>query len=239
MKQPDRKDMFRYILIVLVILLLLVSTYLLIHNLRQSYRLQKQESELEALNIYVQTLNEKLKSYELGTEQGVTIPKTLQIRELLDSYLKHRDTQHPGLDSNINTEELREDLENFQLRHRFIPNLIPVKDKYIISKSFTENHQGIDFAAQMGAEVVAAASGVIKSVYEDKYFGNVIVIDHLNHHLTFYAHLARTFYQEGYFVEKGQTIGLVGSSGFSKYPHLHFEIFYRGENINPEEINQQ
>ncbi|MBW6516655.1 MAG: M23 family metallopeptidase [Candidatus Cloacimonetes bacterium] len=228
--------MFKTVLIILVILLLILSVYLLVVNNKQSIKITQQESDIEALNVYVQSLNDKLKNYEQDSEIGVAIPKTQQIRDLLDNYLRDRNKRDSGIDISISTEELREDLEEFQLRQRFIPNQIPIKKDFVVSQSFSENHKGIDYAAQLGAEVVAAASGVIKSNYEDKYFGNVIIIDHLNHYITFYAHLARTFHQEGFFVEKGQVIGLVGSTGFSKYPHLHYEVIYRGENFNPEDL---
>jgi murein DD-endopeptidase MepM/ murein hydrolase activator NlpD len=91
-------------------------------------------------------------------------------------------------------------------------------------------------AASLGAEIVAAGSGVVNSVYEDRYFGNVVVIDHLNSYLTFYGHMARVFHEPGYFVQKGEAIGLVGNTGFSTHPHLHFEVIFQGDNINPAEL---
>lgn len=226
-------------LTVIGLLLLIATVFMIITNQRQSVRLRRQEQEIEALTIYVQSLQEKIKAYEQEEIRGVEIPKTQQIRELLDSYLRERNQFDSVIDPRITTEELRNDLEDFRMEQRFVPNRFPILDEYVISQRYTDTHKGIDLAAPLGTEVVSAAAGVIKSVYEDKYFGNVIVIDHLNHYLTFYAHLARVFHQHGFFVEKGQTIGLVGSTGFSKHPHLHFEVFYRGKNINPEEMRSR
>ncbi len=231
--------MLKSILGIIIILLLVSVIYLLIVNHQQSVNLDKQAAEIEALNRYSQMLNDKVRNMELEGSIGIEHPRSQQINELLRNFLRERDNQTIGVESGISTEELRKDLEEFQLKQRFIPNLNPIHDQYVISQSFKEEHPALDYAAPLGTEVVAAASGVIKSSYEDKYFGNVIIIDHLNHYMTLYAHLARTFHQEGFFVEKGQAIGLVGSTGFSKYPHLHYEIIYRGENINPEEIVEQ
>jgi murein DD-endopeptidase MepM/ murein hydrolase activator NlpD len=224
--------MFKTILIV-TILLLILSVYLLVVNQGQSARLMKQKNEIEALTNYVQNLQDKLNTCEQERQEGVEIPKSLQIRELLDSYLRERETQRPDSEPVITTEELRQDLEEFRMKQRFIPNSSPILDDYVISQGFTPTHKGVDLAAPLGTEIVAAGSGVIKSVYEDKYFGNVMVIDHLNHYLTFYAHLARIFHLQNFFVEKGQTIGLVGNTGLSTNPHLHFEVIYRGKNIDP------
>ncbi len=230
--------MFKKILIILGIIFFLTTLYLLIVNQRQTRRLVRQEDEIEALTNYVQTLQDKTRSYEQERQEGIEIPKSLQIRELLDSYMRERETRNNDPDPDISTEELRQDLQDYRLSQKFIPNLKPLSGEYVISQKFTEDHKGIDIAAPLGAEVVAAGSGVIKSVYEDKYFGNVVVIDHLNHYLTFYAHLARTFHEQGYFVDKGQTIGLVGSTGFSTHPHLHFEIIHRAENIDPLTVSE-
>lgn len=221
--------------IIICILLLMVLIYLIMLNQNYAYRISKQYQEIEALTNYTERLQEVLKDYQTEKEE-VEIPKTLKIRELLDSYLSERSQQQLLPDNAISTEELRQDLSDFQLKQRFIPNIVPIKGSYVVSKKFSANHKAVDFASSLGIEVVASASGVVKSVYEDKYFGNVIVIDHLNHYVTFYAHLTRIFPQQGFFVEKGETIGLVGSSGFSTNPHLHYEVLLRGNNIDPAEL---
>jgi murein DD-endopeptidase MepM/ murein hydrolase activator NlpD len=61
------------------------------------------------------------------------------------------------------------------------------------------------------------------------------MIDHLNEYATLYAHLATTFFEGKSTVEKGETIALVGNTGNSSAPHLHYEIMLEGNNVNPEE----
>jgi len=94
-------------------------------------------------------------------------------------------------------------------------------------------HNGIDIAASHGSNVVAADSGtVITSAYSGGY-GNYIVISHGNGITTLYAHLSSRKVSAGTSVAKGQLIGLIGSTGVSTGPHLHFEVSVNGSRINP------
>jgi len=94
-------------------------------------------------------------------------------------------------------------------------------------------HSGIDIAASHGTSVVAADSGtVITSTYNSSY-GNYVVISHGNGMTTLYAHLSSRSVSQGATVSRGQQIGLIGSTGISTGPHLHFEVSVNGSRINP------
>jgi len=94
-------------------------------------------------------------------------------------------------------------------------------------------HSGIDIGASHGANVVAADSGtVITSTFNSSY-GNYIVISHGNGIATLYAHLSSRQVSVGAEVTKGQVIGLIGSTGISTGPHLHFEVHVNGSRVNP------
>jgi len=94
-------------------------------------------------------------------------------------------------------------------------------------------HSGVDFAASHGTSVSAADSGtVIISGYNSSY-GNYVVIDHGNGMTTLYAHLSSRSVGVGSSVSRGQQVGLVGSTGVSTGPHLHFEVSINGTRINP------
>ena len=94
-------------------------------------------------------------------------------------------------------------------------------------------HNGVDFYASHGAVVVAADSGtVITSTYNSSY-GNYVVIAHGGGMTTLYAHLSSRSVSVGDGVSKGQQVGLVGSTGISTGPHLHFEVSVNGTRINP------
>jgi len=94
-------------------------------------------------------------------------------------------------------------------------------------------HTGIDIPARHGASVVAADTGtVLTSAYNSTY-GNYIVISHGNGVTTLYAHLSSRRVSENATVTKGQVIGLIGSTGISTGPHLHFEVSINGSRVNP------
>jgi murein DD-endopeptidase MepM/ murein hydrolase activator NlpD len=94
-------------------------------------------------------------------------------------------------------------------------------------------HPGIDIAARTGTPFVAAASGtVIQACYSGGY-GNMILINHGNGAVTRYGHASKLMVSAGQHVEKGQTVGLVGSTGYSTGPHLHFEVIINGQTVNP------
>lgn len=86
-------------------------------------------------------------------------------------------------------------------------------------------HGGIDIAAPVGTPILAAASGVIEyATWNDGGYGNMIDIRHADGTITRYAHMNELYVKEGQTVSQGQTIGAMGSTGFSTGPHLHFEI---------------
>jgi len=97
-------------------------------------------------------------------------------------------------------------------------------------------HDGHDFSAPIGAHVFSTANGrVIKSKYLGS-FGNYIEIDHGNGYATIYGHLSSRNVKKGEKVYRGQKIGEVGNTGRSTAPHLHYEIKYNNQAIDPSQF---
>jgi murein DD-endopeptidase MepM/ murein hydrolase activator NlpD len=94
-------------------------------------------------------------------------------------------------------------------------------------------HQGVDVAAPMGAPVRAAFGGMVLYAGWFGGYGKLVVIDHGDGFSTLYGHLSAIDVAPGQQVTRGQVIGVVGSTGYSTGPHLHFEIRQRGKPINP------
>ena len=94
-------------------------------------------------------------------------------------------------------------------------------------------HNGIDIAAPLGTEVMAARAGIIKTVDYNEICGNYITISHENNYETVYCHLKKIFVQLNQQVQSGMIIGEVGTTGMSTGPHLHFEIRSKGAPKDP------
>ncbi len=96
-----------------------------------------------------------------------------------------------------------------------------------------EMHKGIDFAGQMGGQVIAVAKGVVTFAGTRYGYGKVIDINHGNGYTTRYGHNSNLLVSVGDTVEKGFQIAEIGSSGRSTGPHVHFEVLKDGRQVNP------
>ena len=105
----------------------------------------------------------------------------------------------------------------------------PITGKYTM-------HGGVDIGASAGSEIKAAMAGTVRRSTSDSTSGNYIILDHNESLATMYAHCQELLVKEGERVEKGQVIALVGSTGMSTGPHLHFEVRLNGVKLNPEWI---
>jgi murein DD-endopeptidase MepM/ murein hydrolase activator NlpD len=121
-----------------------------------------------------------------------------------------------------------------------IPSLSPVDGAVVAgfgyrTSPWPEFHKGVDLAADYGAQVRAAAAGTVVSAgWDPGGFGIKVDIDHGNGYHTWYAHLSRVEVTPGEHLAKGQPIAFVGSTGESTGPHLHYQVMYDGNPINPE-----
>ena len=97
-----------------------------------------------------------------------------------------------------------------------------------------ENHGGQDFATDIGVPVYSTGDGVVvQAEFTSNGYGNQIVIDHGYGYQTRYAHLSVITVVAGMHIKRGEQIGNVGTTGKSTGPHLHYEVVYRGDRVNP------
>lgn len=96
-----------------------------------------------------------------------------------------------------------------------------------------EMHKGIDFAGQMGSDIVATAAGVVTWAGKRYGYGQLVEINHGNGYSTRYGHCKQILVKVGDKIEPGQKIALMGSSGRSTGPHVHYEVLKNGRQINP------
>ncbi len=151
----------------------------------------------------------------------------------LDARIKARELQLSVLKEIINKDELARGMRplgwpvaNGWLSSQFGYRLSPFSGR-------REYHAGVDIAGVEGTPVYAVASGVIKYAREFRHYGNMIEIDHGNHYSTRYGHNQINLVAEGQTVRQGDVIALLGGTGRSTGPHLHFEVLKGGRQINP------
>ena len=97
-------------------------------------------------------------------------------------------------------------------------------------------HTGLDFQAEKGTPILAAAGGVVVVDEFHPAYGNMIEIDHGNNLVTRYAHASKTFVKKGDLIKRGRIIAEVGSTGRSTGAHLHFEVLVQGIPQDPQKF---
>lgn len=135
------------------------------------------------------------------------------------------------------------ELEELEALERSLPSLWPARGVFTSGYGWRRNplgrqwrfHSGIDVGAQRGEPIYAAAQGKVITAGWSGGYGRHIEIDHGFGIVTLYGHCNRLLVQVGDVVRRGQRIGLVGSTGRSTGPHLHFEVHLDGTAVDPME----
>ena len=113
-------------------------------------------------------------------------------------------------------------------------------DQVYVSSNFGQRwgrlHRGVDLALAQGSAIYAADDGKVYFSGCCGSYGNLVKIDHGNGMQTYYAHCSELLVSEGTQVERGDKIALVGSTGNSTGPHLHFEVIINGNLANPADF---
>lgn len=135
----------------------------------------------------------------------------------------------------------------FKKSNQNVPNISPIHSSELIKKSSgygirthpitkaTKMHTGVDLVARLGTKVMATADGkVVKIEHKSSGYGNNIILKHANGFKTRYAQLQDIKVEIGQKVNQKDIIGTVGSSGTSTGPHLHYEIEFNGNKVDPE-----
>jgi len=96
-----------------------------------------------------------------------------------------------------------------------------------------EFHSGLDIANKSGKEIIATANGRISYAARKMYIGNLVVIDHGHGRITKFGHLKKILVKRGQKVKRGDVIGLIGNTGRSTGPHVHYEVRINGTPVDP------
>lgn len=123
--------------------------------------------------------------------------------------------------------------------------VMPLKDARITSRfGYRTNpvsgnygfHTGLDLAAEEGTPISATFYGRVAETGESDVWGKYVLMEHSDGFETYYCHLSEIYAEENAVIRQGETIGLVGSTGWSTGPHLHFEIRINGVRVDPEKL---
>lgn len=126
-------------------------------------------------------------------------------------------------------------MDRIPLRYERISSPFDLKRVHPITRR-VRPHEGVDFAAPIGREVWSAGDGVVLFAGSQTGYGKIVIIQHEHGYETRYAHLHRYFVREGERVKRRQKIGLVGNTGFSTGPHLHYEVRIFGTPHDPLKV---
>lgn len=171
-----------------------------------------------------------------GPETPGVAPAASDITLMLDrleSRLLIRDAQMGALENLIMQRELRAQI---------LPEGRPVKRGFISSYYGDRQdpltghgafHTGLDFAGNLNDPVVSVGAGIVTFVGEQPGYGAVVEVTHGDGYVTRYAHNGRIVVKQGDTVQRGQTVAMMGSSGRSTGPHVHFEVLRAGRPVNP------
>ncbi len=123
------------------------------------------------------------------------------------------------------------------------PDSWPLAERGFVTQGLLEDagraHPGLDIAIPTGSYIRASGAGRVMDVGEDPTYGKYVRIDHDNGYETLYGHASDTSVELGEEVRKNEVIALSGSTGESTAPHLHFEILFEGEPVDPLELVRQ
>jgi murein DD-endopeptidase MepM/ murein hydrolase activator NlpD len=161
------------------------------------------------------------------------LPDLSKMLDAVEQKLQTRDSQLLALENVILSRSLNQAIR---------PDGRPVVEGYISSyygerqdpfSGHEAMHKGVDFAGVMGSQVVSVAAGVVTRAEGQAGYGNLVEINHGNGFVTRYGHNQKVLVGVGDTVVRGQSIALMGSTGRSTGPHVHFEVLRNGRHVNP------
>jgi murein DD-endopeptidase MepM/ murein hydrolase activator NlpD len=182
----------------------------------------------------------KYKDLEIYKNTGGSMISTSKRLDKLKSQLT---IQSKSLDTIVNQ------LQNKEKMYASIPSIKPVREDklkrsiHLLSgfgwrihpiHRVRKMHTGIDFTSPTGTPIYATGDGTIVRVqHERRGYGLNVIIDHGYGYKTLYAHMSKSLVKKGQKIKKGEKIGLVGTTGTSTAPHLHYEVMRFGKKVNP------
>ncbi len=215
-----------------------ISTLIAVNNITNVKRLQAgQKLIIPSMDGMFYTVQKNDTLETISTKFEITMEKLLDVNDLATSTLTEGEQLFiPG--AKLSTNELKKALGELFVSPLTVSWRLTSKfgnrpDPFTGVKSY---HTGIDMAAPLKTAVKASADGKVSVCSYSPVYGNYVIITHDNGYQTLYAHLYAATVKKGQVVTQGTKIGLLGNTGYSTGPHLHFSVYKNGKLINPFEV---
>lgn len=215
-----------------------ISTLIAVNNISNARKLQVGEVlKIPSTDGVIHTVAKNESLTGIATKYGVAVETLLDVNDLSTSVLQAgQNIFIPG--ARLDSYSLKMALgELFKC---------PITAKWRLSSPYgyradpftgvRKFHTGMDLAAPTGTPVKATLDGKVVAVSFNQVYGNYVIISHINGYQSLYAHLHTTNVKVGQRLNQGEKLGLVGNTGYSTGPHLHFTVYKNGKLVNPQEL---
>ena len=172
--------------------------------------------------------------------ESVSVPDFMQQFDELSRQIDNRSEQLGVLESMLMSRSLQEQVlpAGRPIRKGWISSYYGLRNDPFTGKR--EHHDGVDLAGKEGSKVIAVASGVVTWSSDRSGYGNLVEVNHGNGYVTRYGHNKTILVNVGDKIAKGEDLALMGSTGRSTGPHVHFEVLHNGRSKDPVKfINAQ
>ncbi|MEO1068051.1 MAG: M23 family metallopeptidase [Cyanobacteria bacterium J06638_6] len=212
-------------------------------------------TEINAIGAEIEVLKDRAGLPEDGTAEGVVPGSNVEIPPKggvaqaapAEAMFDRARRELPDLESALSRSikpALEETLASEAEQAAAFPNGKPIAGEVSVSSEFGlrpnpfggrsyEMHEGIDFVGPVGRPILATAEGVVVAADYNGGYGNHVKIDHSYNYETLYAHMSEIKVKIGDRVKRGDVLGLLGSTGRSSGPHLHYSVYRNGQAVNP------
>ena len=231
-----------FIIFMICLSVLLYKSGVIAAKLQMLYIVKIENEKLVIENKQLRQITEKFGEIEsmytylskLANPPSTAHPKLISdsmVTENKKSNIVELDSFNVSQNANSNISLSKNDINS-------IPNILPV-DGWVTRQFHKTNdsspsyHQGVDFAATLGTAIKATGPGIVEDVQIDPYLGLLITINHENGFTSKYGHCSQVLIAVRDRIKRGQIIALVGNTGRSTAPHLHYELLKNGVNVDP------
>lgn len=240
---------------IIVLLLILLNTYLIAYTPLKEFipgypssdmmrsiqnnaiQVSELEEQIQVRDNYIYGLK-RILSGEVNDSLNLSMLKTSDTSKTKTKYNFKPSTEDSLLRNLVENEDkfslsIQSDEQNLDLKKMIF--FSPVKGVITNKFNASKKHFGIDLVAKPNEMVMSALDGFVIASHYSLETGNVVIIQHKDNIITVYKHLSRILKSQGSQVKAGEAIGVLGNSGeYTSGPHLHFEVWYKGEPVNPQ-----